>query len=255
MDKYKALMQMGVFSLDDLNTLYSNMSTAASAKKALLKKGLISPIKRNLYVFNDIESMAPIADRFKIGSSIKNGAYISYHSALEFHGIAHQVFFEVTVSSPTRFKPFEFNGIKYQFVLSKLEPGVEMYSTNRGIRVTNLERTVIDCIDDMGRAGGLEELIECLRVITYLNEEKLMAYLKAYDTQVLYQKVGYILEQFKEELQLSELFFEFCRGHIQKSKRYLTHPGDEDLEYISKWRLYVPRGILGFMEQGGNELV
>ncbi len=255
MDKYKALMQMGVFSFDDLKTLYSNMNTAASAKKALLKKGLISPIKRNLYVFNDIESMAPIADRFKIGSSIKNGAYISYHSALEFHGIAHQVVFEVTVSSPTRFNTFEFNGIKYQFVLSKIEPGVEIFSTNRGVRVTNLERTVIDCIDDMGRAGGIEELLECIRVITYLDEEKLMEYLKAYDTQVLYQKVGFILEHFNRGLQVSDRFFEFCLGQIQKSKRYLTEPGDDNLIYNSKWRLYVPKGLFEFMEQGGNELV
>lgn len=209
MEKYKALMKLGVFSFEDLNALYDNKNSASSAKKALLEKGLITPVKRNLYVFNDIETNNPLADRYKIGSSITSGAYISHHSAMEFHGIAHQVYFEVTVSSPTRFNPFEFNGIKYQFVMSKLNIGVETYSTNRGVRVTDLERTVIDCLNDIGRAGGIEELLESLRVVTYLDEEKLLRYMKAYDTQVLYQKAGFILEQFKNELQLSERFLNF----------------------------------------------
>jgi len=255
MEKYKDLMKLGVFSFEDLNALYDNKNSAASAKKSLLDKGLITPIKRNLYVFNDIETDNPVADRYKIGSSITGGAYISHHSALEFHGIAHQVYFEVTVSSPTRFNLFEFNGLKYQFVMSKMDIGVEMYSTNRGVRVTNLERTIIDCIHDIGRAGGLEELVESLRVVTYLDEDKLIQYLQAYDIQVLYQKAGFLLEQFKKELQLSEGFFEFCQSQIRKSKRYLTEQGDSNLVYNSKWRLYVPNDLFDYMEQGGSELV
>jgi len=224
-------------------------------KRVCKKKGLISEIKRNLYVFNDMESAAPIADRYKIGNSITKAAYVSHHSALEFHGIAHQVFFEVTVSSPTRFNPFEFNGIKYQFVSSKIDTGVEEYRTNRGVRVTNLERTVIDCLDDLGRAGGVEEFMQCLRVVTFLDEEKLIHYLNDYGTQVLYQKAGYILEQFKEVLQLSDDFFELCLSRIRKSKRYLVQINDGDFEYNSKWRLYVPKELMGYLEQGGNELV
>lgn len=255
MEKYKALMKLGVFSFDDINVLYGNKNTASSAKKALLKKGLITPIKRNLYVFNDIETVSPLADRYKIGSSITPGAYISHHSALEFHGIAHQMYFEVTVSSPTRFNPFEFNGIKYQFVMSKLDIGVDTYSTNRGVNVTNLERTVIDCIHDISRAGGLEELLDSLRVVTYLDEEKLLLCLKGYDIQVLYQKTGFLLEQFKKELQLSERFFDFCQSQLRQSKRYLTEQRDSNLGYNSKWRLYVPNGLFDYLEQGGIEFV
>jgi predicted transcriptional regulator of viral defense system len=56
------------------------------------------------------------------------------------------------------------------------------------VRVTDEERTVIDCIDRIDRAGGLEELLHAIAAMTYLNENKLLNYLEIYDKQFLYQK-------------------------------------------------------------------
>jgi len=255
MKTYEKLLQLGVFTINDVDTIYGNRNSAASAVKSLLKKGLITSVKKNLYVCNDLENRFPVADRFKIGSSITKDAYISHHSALEFHGIGHQLFFEIYVSSRSAFKTFEFGGMTYRYVASRTEEGVETYNTNRGVHVTNLERTVVDCIKDLDKAGGLEELLQCLRLITFLDNEKLMKYLKIYDIQFLYQKAGYILEHFKEDLQLRDNFFEFCQKNILKSKRYLTCKDDNNLVYNSKWRLFVPENLFEFTEPGGDELV
>lgn len=255
MSLYENLLQLGVFTINDVDQFYTNRNSAASAVKSLIKKGLVKGVKKNLYVCNDMQNKFPVVDRFKIGSSITKGAYISHHSALEFHGIGHQLFFEVYVSTNYVFKAFEFDGLKYHYTSSKSEEGVETYSTNRGVRVTNIERTVIDCIKDLNLVGGIEELLQCLRLITYLDSKKLIEYLKIYNIQFLYQKVGYILEHFKEELQLEDSFFELCQSKIVKSKRYLTYKGDSNLVYSSKWRLFVPEKLFDFMEQGGEELV
>jgi len=255
MKTYEKLLQYGVFTINDVDTFYNNRNSAASAVKALLKKGLVTSIKKNLYVCNDMENKSPIADRFKIGSSITKDAYISHHSALEFHGIGHQLYFEVYVSSCYTFKPFQFNGITYRHATSKTGEGVEVYNTNRGVRVTDLERTVIDCMKDLDEAGGLEEFLQCLRLITFLDNEKLMKYLKIYDIQFLYQKAGYLLEPFKEALQLPVGFFDFCKENIIKSKRYLTCKNDKNLVYNPKWRLFALENIFVLMEPGGDHLV
>jgi predicted transcriptional regulator of viral defense system len=252
---YERLFQLGVFTINDVDAYYNNRNSAASAVKALLKLGLVTSIKKNLYVCNDMGNKSPIADKFKIGSSIAKDAYISHHSALEFHGIGHQLYFEVYVSSCYAFKPFQFNGITYLHAASKAGEGVDVYRTNRGVRVTDLERTVIDCMKDLDKAGGLEEFLQCLRLITFLDNEKLMKYLKIYDIQFLYQKAGYLLEPFKETLQLPVSFFDFCRVNIVKSKRYLTYKNDYNLIYNSKWRLFAPENIFVLTEPGGDSIV
>jgi hypothetical protein len=54
-----------------------------------------------------------------------------------------------------------------------------------------------------------------------VREDKLLAYLAAYGKQVLYQKMGYILEHLQDMWNLSDSFFAICEARIGKSKRYL----------------------------------
>ena len=255
METYEKLLRLGVFKINDVDAIYGNRNSAASSMRALLKKKLVTNIKRNLYVCNDIENKAPVADKYKIGTSIKSDAYISHHSALEFYGLGHQMFFEVFVSTVYEFKDFEFGGVVYRCTTSKIPEGVVTYATNRGIRVTDLERTVIDCIKDIDKAGGLEELLQCLKLVTFLDSEKLERYLGIYNIQFLYQKTGFIMEHFQKEFKLPESFFELCKSKIVKSKRYLEGKDGKDLVYSAKWRLLVPRNLMGFVDQGGSEFV
>lgn len=253
MNVYKELIGLGVFALDDVEKLYNNRNSAVSAIRSMLKKGLATSIRKNLFVFNNIETRAPVCDKYKIGSSINKSAYISHHSAFEFYGLSNQVFFELTVSSNTHFRSFEFEGITYKYNDSSFENGVETYTTNRGVKVTNIERTVIDCIKDIDKSGGIEEVLQCLRLITFLDEEKLIEYLDCYNIQFVYQKAGFLLEYFKEQLKLSDNFITYCHNKIITSKRYM---GDKDgQEYNARWRLFTPRRLFKFLEQGGSELV
>jgi predicted transcriptional regulator of viral defense system len=122
------------------------------------------------------------------------------------------------------------------------------------VRVTNLERTMIDCIDRIDLSGGLEELTVCFAIITYVDEKKLLDYLHEFDKQFLYQKTGFILGYFQKEMKLSDRFFEICRSKIGKSTRYLTSTPESDT-YFKQWRLCAPQDILSFLEQGGIEYV
>lgn len=81
---------------------------------------------------------------------------------------------------------------------------------NAEIVVTDLERTVVDCIDRIDLAGGLEELVTALNGITHLDEQALLSYLKEYNKKFVYKKAGFLLSLLKKDL-LSQNFFDICK--------------------------------------------
>ena len=218
------------------------------------KQGLISQVRRDLYVATDLATKTSLAGKFEIAGQITPSSCLSYHAALEYHGLAHQIFYELCVSSRETFKNFDYDGITYVFCPLKSDAGVVRPVTDAFVRVTDLERTVIDCINRIDLSGGLEELIQCLAIVTYIDESKLLKYLHCFDKQFLYQKTGFILGYFQKEMKLSDDFFEFCKSKIGKSTRYLTESSEADF-YFKDWKLCAPLNILSFLEQGGNEYV
>ena len=108
------------------------------------------------------------------------------------------------------------------------------------VRVTDLERTLLDCFDRVDRAGGIEKLQHCLENVVTLNEEKLVTYLEYYDKAFLYQKTGFLLERIKEQTHISDSFLELCREKGTKSVKWLTN-NDESDTFVNRWRLYVPQ--------------
>ena len=201
---YTQLVKLNTFTMDDVYKLVGNKKTASSLVFRLSKKGLVKKIRNNLYTCINVADEQPVATKYHIACAVNNTAYLSHHSAFEYMGISNQVFYEIYVSSEKRFDDFEFNGITYKYVSSKISSGVIEPKNTQGIRVTTLERTVVDSIKDFEKIGGLEELLNCIESISHLNENKLIKYLDAYNLQFLYQKAGFLLEHYKDQLQLSD---------------------------------------------------
>ncbi|MEZ7873355.1 MAG: hypothetical protein QMB47_00040 [Bacteroidales bacterium] len=252
MKKYlEELHKLKLFRLKDIVDLSGNESSAKDLLQSYKKQRLICHIRRDLYSVTDLASKIHTANKFEIASKITDSSYLSYHSALEYHGLAHQVFYDIYVSSNKKFKSFEFDEINYLFCQPKIDLGVTIPSADSLIRITDLERTVVDCIDRIDRSGGIEELVKCFSLITFLNEEKLLKYLDQYSKQFLYQKAGFILQYFKNETKISKNVFDLCKRKIGMSTRYLTDPQESDT-YFAEWKICAPANILLFLEQGGT---
>jgi len=226
--------------------------TASSLVFRLLKKGLVKKIRNNLYTCINVADGQPVATKYHVACAINDSAYLSHHSAFEYMGISNQVYYEIYVSSLKRFNNFEFNGITYKYISSKISTGVIQPKNTQGIRVTTLERTVVDSIKDFEKIGGLEELLNCIESIPYLDENELIKYLDAYNLQFLYQKTGFLLEHYKNQFHLSDDFISYCKNKIGKSTRYLTK---NSTKYLNEWKLVVPEYLFQITEQGGIPLV
>jgi len=243
-----------IFRKKDIVALTTNENAAKELLRRYKRQQLIMQIRRDLYAATDLATKTPLVSKFEIASQVNDSAYLAYHSALEYYGFANQVFYEMVVASNQRFNNFEHDGICYLYATSKSYLGVINPKIDSLVKVTDPERTMIDCIDRIDLSGGLEELIQCFSLITYVNEDKLIEYLAVFDKQFLYQKAGFMLGYFQNEMNLSEHFFEYCKSKTGKSARYLTFPYESDT-YFNEWRLCAPQNILSFLEQGGCEHV
>lgn len=256
MNAYTELAKYPVFSIDDAKKLTGNEKTAYSQLDRLMHKGLVKKIRKNIYSAVNPTAGQLVANRYQIACAITDTAYISHHSAFEYYGLANQVFYEVYVSSETKFNHFEYDNVTYKYVASRMQEGVVEAKNTTGVRVTDLERTVIDSIRDFNKIGGFEELLHCLEGVHYLDGKKLKQYLEIYNIQGLYQKVGYLLDHYCKEMQLSKEFIEYCKSKIGKSRRYLVSDLKEESYYNSEWQLMVPERFFEITtDQGGNILV
>jgi predicted transcriptional regulator of viral defense system len=154
------------------------------------------------------------------------------------------------------FTPFLFGGITYAYISSRIKSGGVLrpdgvITRPDGVRITDVERTILDGINDFEKIMGLEELLRCLELLPSVKEEKLLTYLAAYEKQVMYQKVGYILEHFRDIWNVSDNFFAACESRIGKSKRYLHKPAaNQEIEYNRRWRLVIPTNFMGITSKG-----
>ncbi|MDR1642917.1 MAG: transcriptional regulator [Clostridiales bacterium] len=248
MKYYEQLLKWRCFTKGDIAQLTGNKNTAGSLISSYKKKGLIESVHRDLFVAISLETRRPIASRFNIAAKAAPDAVVSHHSAFEFYGLANQICFEAYSATHTHFRPFEYQSVLFRPVPAGIESGVDEIG---GIRVTDMERTVLDGINDFERNCGLEELLRALELTPALDAEKLLKYLSEYRTVYLYQKAGYILDHFREEFRLPEKFFEACRANVTESKRCLCK-GVQKREHVysEQWRLYAPYDLYEITSKG-----
>lgn len=242
MNVYFELLKKPVFSINDVNQYYNNMDSARSAVKRLVKDETVVKIRNNMYTCISGETGAPVANRFQIASNITPTSHVSHHTAMEYYGITDQVYYDVYVSSETSFREFEFDGYTYRSISKKDMDGVESPPYSGGIKITNLERTLVDSVKDLDKIAGLEEVVQDISCMKRLQEKKILKYLELMSNQFLYQKMGFLLESQKEQIGLTQEFFEKCKNQIGKSKRYLTKDMSAG-KYNDKWKLIVPENL------------
>lgn len=220
----KELRQLGVFQRKDVQELVGG--NEHTAKNILYRysdhgneddkqnKNLIIKIRRDYYAIRD-----PLPSWEVIGSNINDDAYLMFHAAMACHGFASKVPEIVHVASSRRFKNFDFPPKReYHWVNPRKNEGV--INIKNRVRVTDVERTIADCLYDINRAGGFPELLRCLSKISTVEGNKLLMYLSNYESQFIYQKAGYILQYFYQKMGLNDYFFNYCRLRIGGNRNY-----------------------------------
>ena len=233
-----------IFNIDDVKKYFNSDQAMYSALKRLIDNGTIEKLKSGLYATINPITQGIYVNRFEIATALHNNSYVAYHSAIEYYGLANQAYYDVHMITPVQYSPVIIEGLEYQSFISKYDFGVIDTFNNAPIRITDLERTVLDAIDRIDVAGGIEEVYSALGIVSYLNEERLLRYLEFFNKKLLYKKAGYFFSRLKPSY-LSEDFYKECKRHIShrrddicQNKRF------EKYEYSKEWELYAPLHIL-----------
>jgi len=220
--------------------------------KRLIKSGKLQRIRKGLYiVLSSLEEQEGyITDKLLIASKIRNKYYLGFHTALEYYGCASSFYNEayICVKAKDRFNPFQYKRFSFKPVFVEdvnLEVETKHYQGNT-IKVSSKERTFIECIDRVQYAGGWEECVKSLEGLGGLNIEKLVnLLLYNYKKDILYRRVGYILELLKKRSPFYEHVDDHSLNKIEKQITgqpwYLIYGQKGPLN--RRWKLYIPKAF------------
>lgn len=238
---YKKFQDSEVISIEEIRKEFPKVNHRAIIKY-LLKKGYWKVLKKGLYhntAFHD-------PNKFILGSKLFKDGVIGYHGALELHGLAQSLFntIHVLTTNTQNTEKSVIDGITYQPVKSTISKGIIKVPVSQSrVLCIDQERTVIDCIDKLKYVGGLEEYFKSIGSIAYINEKKIIDYLAAYDKTALYHKVGFVLDQFKNQLKISEYTLRSIENGISKKKAVFLEPKSKKVAFVKKWNLLIPKNF------------
>ena len=250
-----------VFTAQEFDRFLANNGTATeNNRKRLLayyrERGRLVLIRPGLYgvvPFGTEAATYPV-DTYLIASRLKADAVIGYHSALSFHGFAHSMREErLIVTRHPMGKPFLFRGVSYRTVqppqalvdAGQEEIGIEQHERqDETLRVTSLERTLVDCLDRPRRSGGWEEVWRSSEAIPYLDIDLVARYALLLKNATTIASVGYFLEAQQERWMVGADALDLLRAHRPQQAHYLGRMREEDGRLVKNWNLVVPERIL-----------
>lgn len=239
---YSNLYSERVISTKDVKDILGDSHKTADYITNLREKGYLQKIRKGIYtvVPPSLIGKEYNPDKFHVARKLKEEYCISYHSALELHGIAQSSYKTVWITVKNYSKSFTYKSIDYKFTTTKHYFGhTEKDYQGASIKVSDREKTLLDCIRRPKRAGGIEETVKSLNNLPSVNWEKLTRYLKKFNEKTLCQKTGFILEEI--DIETPKEIHRFLSDKIGEKTPYLDK--NKESRYNKKWNLMVPKNL------------
>ena len=248
--KYKA---QEVFRKDQVVKDFPHLNRNALDKKIEQAKRVSKVIKsvggrRGIYFIvepgQDYKKAA--ADMAKVAAHIAPGAIICYASALSLLGKSHSIHNIMYVSSKKRFRELRYQGILYRHVIIPHRTFMIEELSYRGtiLKVTSLERTLIDCLNNLKYAGGFEQLYRSFEGVPYLNSKKIEECLRRFSSPLLNSRAGLFIEFFKKQWGINEQVFARLQKKTPSSPDYFLERHNKGGKLVRRWNLIVPQDVL-----------
>lgn len=220
-----------------------------------VRKNHLLRLRRGLYAVVDPETdpRSQPVDPFLLASKLVKDAVLAYHTALEFHGKAYSVYERFTYLTGTAAKPFRFRSQVFRAVpfprelVSQGRQDFDAKSLDRAgatVRVTSLERTLVDVLDRPALSGGWEEIWRSLEQVEFFAVDRVVEYTRLLSNATTSAKVGFFLDQHRDSLMVEDKHLQPLRSQLPKSPHYLERRRSKEGRLVRGWNLIVPNRIL-----------
>lgn len=229
--------------------------TTGSVLKQHVAAGNLINVRRGLYarVPEGSDAATFRVDPYLVASRLAEDAVIAYHSALQLLGKAHSQSQRLTYLSVRRAKPFtfqdtEFVSVLVPAVLRKLpDLGGGLREERRhglAMRVTGYERTLVDVLDAPEHGGSWEEIWRSLEGIEFVDLDFVVEYALRLESALTIARVGFFLEQHKDELLVEDRHLAALRARAPAQPRYFARRQRKGGKLLRRWNLIVPEQVL-----------
>src|SRR3990172_9476049 len=216
--------------------LRTDKARSAKTGEALLayhqQHGRILRVRRGLYcaVPPGADPATCPVDAYLLAAKMTDDAVLAYHTALEFHGKAYSVFEELQyltdrAARPVTFRSYRFRPVRFPKKLTAEDKqlfGVkEMDRAGITVRVTTLERTLVDLLDRPDLGGGWEEIWRSLESVEFFDLDKVVEYARLLGNATTAAKVGYFLDRHRKALMVEDAHLEPLKKRRPKRPHYM----------------------------------
>jgi predicted transcriptional regulator of viral defense system len=174
---------------------------------SIVRRGIATRLKPGLFILVPFElgrEREYLGSPLVVASALAEGSdyYVSHASAMDIHRMMTQPQLVVYATSPKAIRPRTVLGTEFRFVRCKPEHlfGVADHwaTKTEKVRVSDLERTVIDGLKQPEHCGGLTEVAKGLWMRRDdLDTGKLVDYALRLDVGAVIRRLGYLLETFE----------------------------------------------------------
>lgn len=243
-----------LFTLEELGHRYGKKERSRSVRNMLYRlkrQGRIRQLTKGVYA----GALATASvNRYSVPSKLRKDAVVAFHSALEFHGVANQVFQAVYYLSVRPRGDMTFDGVSYHCVAPprrlvrahRLEFQVEL--SRDKVRVTGRERSIVDCLAFLEYSGGVDEVDHSLAMLPSFDCDVALEYLRLLRMPWLYARLGFLLDRHAEKLFFKGKSRDIFLRRLPRGIAYLDRkrPGNR---WVPTWNLMVPEALAPLTHQ------
>ncbi|MCL2757615.1 MAG: hypothetical protein FWD43_06010 [Coriobacteriia bacterium] len=212
-----------------------SLSRASSEKK-------VSKVRNGLYVSKTGKFTGELADPYLIAQTFKPNAVFTYHSALDLHGIAHSFSNRVQFTVTSRPLSFVYEGVWFIGYIRADDLETQSVASHSfgTVTVTTREQTFVDCLTNVSRAGGAEEVVRSLNGLLYVDVGLICAKVKSLSVAAI-SRIGWLLEMNRERWEVSSGQLEMLINLIPlTASSHLDPDIKNSAAYNARWRLNLP---------------
>jgi predicted transcriptional regulator of viral defense system len=237
--------QKNIFSHADVEKISGLCSDSARGLvRRLVNRGLATRLKPGLFILVPSElghERDYFGNPYVVAKEIvgKAAYYISHISAMDIHQMVTQPQFVVYTTTIRAIRPHFVMGTEFRFVCCKQKHFFgttdHWITKTQKVRISNLERTVVDGLRQSEYCGGFSEVAKGFWMRREdIDVKKLVEYALRLDIGAVFRRLGYMLELFDLDA-FREI--EMLRQKLTPSYAILDPMLPKEGKFMARWRL------------------
>jgi len=224
-----------------------NIAPTAAAKTLArwTTQGWLRRVRRGVYVPATLDSLSSehvLNDPWVLVPSLFAPAYVGGRTAAEFWDLTEQIFNDIVVMTArfVRQKSQRRHGVTFtvNHVQERKIFGCKpVWRGHTKVMVSDLQRTVVDILDDPPIGGGIQHVTDCLGEYFKRKDRKdqlLIEYSERLGNGAVFKRLGFLAEQIGEDHLAQACLARLTKGTIK------LDPTLECARLVTRWRIWIP---------------